>query len=194
MIDIDHYFDAYIRKNGLLPGHVEAIGQQYRKNGYLTRNQLCDLTAAVSHGAQHMERNDEQECRDATYDAYSTPTDTSKIAILCGLHGVKTPTASYILTALDPLNHAIVNRQVWTGLYHLGYVDRDPASFTPADYATAIDHIRQIADEEACTTAAVSYALAAHGDDVRERDAQPVTPPERIPLEPADPAPPTSSA
>ncbi len=185
MIDIDHYFDQYIAEHGMRPGHIEVYGKTYRQQGYLTQQNLHDVTSHISaHSARYMTQNTEQACRDATADARQTPHDASKISVLCGLHGISVPTASYILTALDPLNNAIVTKRVWASLNYLGYVDADRATLTADDYVTAIRHIRSIAAEEACTAAAVGYALAAHGQDVCDRDTASVTPPERIPLKP----------
>jgi hypothetical protein len=185
VIDIDHYFDQYIAEHGMVPGHVEVYGKTYRQQGHLAQDDLFDLTSHVSsHSARYVTKNDTEACRNATADAAETRHDASKVSVLCGLHGVKVPTASYILTALDPLNNAVVNKRTWASLRYLGYVDGDKTQFTADDYVTALRHIRSIAQEEQCTAAAVGYALAAHGKDVLDRDASSVTPPERIPLKP----------
>lgn len=170
MIDIDTYFDRYLTAEGLLPGRVEAVGQYYREDGFLDREQLHSLISSVSpSSARHVKKNAAQDCRETTADIHNLQYDASKVSVLNDLHGVKVPTASYILTALDPLRHSPLTQDVWHSLKYLGYVDGGRNTFSPIDYATAIHHIRTIAREEGRTAAAVGYALAAHGKDVRDR-------------------------
>lgn len=171
MIDIDAYFDRYLESEGLRPGRVEAIGKIYRENGHLNRDQVQALAHECSmQSARYAQNNSISDCLKATHDVRRLRYDASKVSVLCGLNGISVPTASFILTALDPLDHGIVTQQVQTSLRYLGYIDATSDRLTAADYTTIIRHIRSIAREENCTAAAVSYALAEHGRDVQERD------------------------
>jgi thermostable 8-oxoguanine DNA glycosylase len=94
--------------------------------------------------------------------------DFSKIAVICSLSGFNTPTASCVLTALDPENHAVVDTRVWASLERLGYFDSRKESFQPKDYVKMIEPIREIAENTGYSTAEVGYALFAYDDKVRE--------------------------
>lgn len=187
MIDVDLYFDRYVDVEGLQPGRVEAIGLQYRKQGFLTQEQLYKLAYESSpHSARYTLKNAAERVQQVTTETWKIEDDFSKISLLSGLHGISTPTASYILTALDPVNHAVVTPRVWNSLRFLGYVEEDKDDLSATDYATAIEHVRNIAEEERCTAAAVGYALSVHGTTVGDRKPVTYSPPERIPLRPED--------
>ncbi len=188
MIDIDVYFDRYVEMEGLLPGRVEAIGQTYRSENYLDREQLQALAQECSRqSARYIETNSVEACVNATYDIQCLRYDASKVAALCGLNGVSVPTASFILTALDPLNYGIVNRHVQRSLRYLGYIDTDRDKLRLSDYTEMLHHIRTIADEERCTAAAVGYALAAHGRIIQDRDRISITAEDTPVLDDTDP-------
>jgi len=79
-----------------------------------------------------------------------------------------TPTASCVLTALDPGQHAVVDTRVWASLERLGFVEGRKESFDAADYMTMIEPIRDLAGRTGYSPAEVGYALFAHDTDVRE--------------------------
>ncbi|QSG05606.1 hypothetical protein [Halapricum desulfuricans] len=166
---VDTYLDAYEQTQGVLPERLEEIGAAYREQGHLTRDQLYDLAYENStRSAYHVESNPPERCREVTANVLAVDGDFSKIRLLTGLSGFKAPTASAVLTALDPGRHAVVDTRVWASLDRLDYLDGRKESFDAADYVTMIEPIREIAAETGHTVAEVGYALFAYDDDVRE--------------------------
>jgi thermostable 8-oxoguanine DNA glycosylase len=88
--------------------------------------------------------------------------------LLTGLAGFKAPTASCVLAALDPSEHAVVDTRVWAALERQGYLDGRKESFDAADYVTMLAPIRDIAADTGYSPADVGYALFAYDDHVRE--------------------------
>ncbi|MFB6150554.1 MAG: hypothetical protein ABEJ40_01985 [Haloarculaceae archaeon] len=166
---VETYREAYAETGGVLPERLDEFGEQYRDQGCLTRDQLYDVAYENStRSAYHVERNPEERCREVTANVLEVEGDFSTIHLLTGLSGFKAPTASCLLTALDPDRHAVVDTRVWASLERLGYLAGRKESFDAADYVAMIDPIRAIADETGFSAADVGYALFAHDADVRE--------------------------
>ena len=80
------------------------------------------------------------------------------------------PTASCVLTALDPARHAVVDTRVWATLERFDYLEGHKESFDAADYVRMIEPIREIAEETGFSPADVGYALFAY--DAVHRDGR----------------------
>ena len=159
----------YAETQGVLPERLDQFGTAYREQGHLTRDQLYDVAYESStRSAYHVETNPEDRCREVTANALAVDGDFSKIHLLTGLSGFKAPTASCVLTALDPERHAVVDTRVWASLERTGYLEGRKESFDASDYVAMIDPIREIAAETGYSAAEVGYALFAHDDHVRE--------------------------
>ncbi|MEF8756640.1 MAG: hypothetical protein V5A33_00225 [Halobacteriales archaeon] len=163
------YLEYYEQTQGVLPERLAAVGESYREQGHLTRDQLYELAYENStRSAYHVERNPPERCREVTENVLAVEGDFSKIRLLTGLSGFKAPTASSVLTALDPDRHAVVDTRVRASLDRLGYLDGRKESFDAGDYVTMIGPIREIAAETGYSPAEVGYALFAYDEDVRE--------------------------
>lgn len=163
------YLETYEETQGVLPDRLEAIGADYREQGYLTRDQLYDLAYENStRSAYHVETNPPDRCREVTANVLAVEGDFSKIQLLTGLAGFKAPTASAVLTALDPDRHAVVDTRVWASLERLDYLEGRKESFDAADYVAMIEPIREMARETGYSAADVGYALFAADVDQRE--------------------------
>jgi thermostable 8-oxoguanine DNA glycosylase len=161
--------DAYAETQGLDPDRIDEFGRAYREQGHLTRDQLYEVAYESSiRSAYHVESNPPERCREVTANVLAVDGDFSKIQLLTGLSGFKAPTASCVLTALDPERHAVVDTRVWASLDRLGYLDGRKESFDAADYVTMIDPIREIAAETGYSVDDVGYALFAY--DVEQRE------------------------
>lgn len=166
---IAEYLDRYAETQGVLPGRLEEFGDSYRKQGYLTREQLYEIAYESStRSAYHVERNSVDRCREVTANVLRVDGDFSMIQLITGLSGFKAPTASCVLTALDPKQHAVVDTRVWATLDRLSYLNGRKESFDADDYVTMIEPIRSIAEGTGYTAAEVGYALFAY--DVEKRD------------------------
>lgn len=166
---IGTYREQYDQTQGILPAELDAVGTQYREQGYLTREQLYDIAYASStRSAYHVKNNPPERCREVTRNVLAVDGDFSKIQLLTGLSGFKAPTASCVLTALDPDRHAVVDTRVWATLDRLGYVDGRQEQFDAADYVTMIEQIRTIGEATGRSAADVGYALFAYDVEKRE--------------------------
>lgn len=166
---VSENLDRYEETQGVLPERLDSVGETYRTQGHLTREQLYEIAYESStRSAYHVERNPPERCTEVTANVLAVDGDFSKIQLLTGLSGFKAPTASCVLTALDPNRHAVVDTRVWASLDRLDYLDGRKESFDAADYVRMIVPIREIAEETGYTTAEVGYALFAYDVEVRD--------------------------
>lgn len=166
---INKYLDIYSETQGLLPERMEEFREWYNEQGYLTQEQLYEIAYESStRSAYHVEKNPAERCKEVTRNVKKVDDDFSKIALVSALKGFKAPTASCVITALDPEKHAVVDTRVWASLERLGYVEGRKESFDADDYVKMIEPIREIADRTGFTPEKVGYALFAHDFDVRE--------------------------
>ncbi|QGA80609.1 hypothetical protein [Candidatus Nanohalobium constans] len=166
---IEKYLEYYRKTQGVLPEKIQEFGEKYREQGFLTQDQLYDIAFESStRSAYHVRKNSEGRCREVTENVLNVEGDFSQISLICGLSGFKAPTASCVLTALNPDRHAIVDTRVWASLERFDYVEDRKESFGPDDYVEMMKHIREIAEETGFTPEKVGYALFAFDDDVRE--------------------------
>ena len=168
-VPIGTYLAQYEQTQGVLPERLEALGETYREQGFLDRDQLYELAYETStRSAYHVKKNPRGRCREVTENVRQVEGDFSKVQLLTGLSGFKAPTASAVLTAFDPDRHAVVDTRVWASLDRLGVLDGRKESFDAGDYVTMIEPIRELATESEYSVAEVGYALFAA--DVAERD------------------------
>lgn len=166
---IGTYLAQYEQTQGVLPERLEALGETYREQGFLDRDQLYELAYETStRSAYHVKTNPRDRCREVTENVRRVEGDFSKIHLLAGLSGFKAPTASAVLTALDPDRHAVVDTRVWASLDRLDALDGRKETFDAGDYVAMIEPIRELAAESEYSVAEVGYALFAA--DVAERE------------------------
>jgi hypothetical protein len=106
---------------------IERLGRASER-GYLTRGEFraaCRWKTPRSAG--HVERNSDHRVRKATGVALRGATDRERIEALVALQGVSVPTASAILTLLDPERYGVIDIRVWQLLHELGVVDGNQA-------------------------------------------------------------------
>lgn len=166
---IQKYLQVYNDTQGILPEKIKEFGKKYREQGYLTRKQLYQIAYESStRSAYHVKKNPKQRCRKITKNIKKLDDDFSQIGLITLLKGFKAPTASCILTALNPQKHAIVDTRVWASLERKNYLQGRKETFNAHDYTKMIKPIRKISDKTGHTTAEVGYALFAHDYEVRD--------------------------
>ena len=163
--NLEHYSET----QGILPEKLDKFGEKYRKQGYLTQEQLYSIAYESStRSAHHVNENPGERCREVTENTLKAEGDFSKIALVCSLKGFKAPTASCVLTALKPEKHAVVDTRVWASLERKGYFDERKESFSPEDYVKMMKPIRNLSEKTGFSTAQIGYALFAYDYRVRE--------------------------
>jgi hypothetical protein len=95
-----------------------------RERGYLTKGELATACRWKSpRSAGHVARNPPRRIRKATGLALLGGDDRARMEALLVLHGVSVPTASAILTLLEPERFGVIDIRVWQLLHRLRLVD-----------------------------------------------------------------------
>ncbi|NMJ77009.1 hypothetical protein GLU64_01185 [Nanohaloarchaea archaeon] len=166
---IQKYLSQYPDTRGLDPNTLEQYGSMFDEQGYLTQEQLYEIAYMSStRSAHHVKKNSEERCRNLTSNLRRVEDDFSKMALICSLRGFKAPTASCVLTALDPERHAVVDTRVWASLERLNFFDHRKESFEPDDYVRMMEAIRDISDKTGFSCSEVGYSLFAYDAEVRD--------------------------
>ena len=166
---IQENLERYDHTQGLLPEKLEEFGDEFKKQGFLTRDQFYKIAYESStRSAYHVKKNSEDLCHQVSSNVLEVNGDFSKIQLLSGLKGFKAPTASCVLTALNPSKHAVVDTRVWASLERMDYLEGRKESFGSYDYVKMIEPIRKISKETGFKCSEVGYALFAYDVEARE--------------------------
>jgi len=97
------------------------------KRGYLTKDEFIKIGKWKSSRLQRWYfQNTDEEIEKITKDVLLTKFEKRKIDLLIKLKGVKIPTASAILTLIDPDNYGVIDIRVWQVLYLYDSVKTKP--------------------------------------------------------------------
>jgi thermostable 8-oxoguanine DNA glycosylase len=169
VIDFEKYLKEYEKTTGLYPEELMQIGEKYHQKEYLTKEELYQLAHLNStRSSYHVKKNPANRVEKVTEAAYQLYDDFCRLALYTSLMGIGTPTASAILTSLNPEKHCVIDTRVWASLYNLGYFEKEKESFKPDDYLKIIKIVREMAADGEFTTAEIGYALFAY--DVVHRE------------------------
>ena len=133
-----------------------------RRRGWLTRAEFLAMCRWKSPRALHHCRlNSAAAVRRTSRAVLATRSERTRVALLTGLHGVSVPTASAILTLLDPRRYGVLDIRAWQLLFGLGRVSRKPAGrgFAPRDWLDYLGELRHHARRLGVTARAVEYTL-----------------------------------
>lgn len=162
-IDFEKYLKEYEQTSGLYPDELMKIGEKYHNKGYLTKEELYQLAHLNStRSSYHVKKNPAPRVEKVTEAAYQLDDDFCRLALLTALSGIGTPTASAVLTSLNPENHCVIDTRVWATLYNLNYFEKEKESFKPEDYLKIMEIVREMAAESEYNTAEIGYALFAY--------------------------------
>lgn len=165
---VEEYLEYYSETQGLMPEKLESYREKFRSQG-LEKEDLYELAYESStRSAYHVRKNPERLCKEVVNSLEKVEGDFSKIALITALKGFKAPTASVILTVMNPEKHAVVDTRVWASLNRFNYVEGRNESFDAFDYVEMIDNIREISRETGYSTEKVGYALFAYDVDKRQ--------------------------
>ncbi len=133
-----------------------------RRRGWFSRAEFLTMCRWKSPRAiHHCRRNSAAAVRRASRAVLATRSERARLARLTGLHGVSVPTASAILTLLDPRRYGVLDIRAWQLLFEMKSVSRKPAGrgFTPRDWLDYLDELRRHARRLGTSTRAVEYTL-----------------------------------
>jgi len=119
-----------------------------RRRGYLTKGELIAACGWKSpRSAPHVRANTHHRIRAVTAAALAAPDETSRVEALVQLRGVSVPTASAVLTLLDPRRYGVIDIRVWQLLHRAGQVTgrRRGVGLTTRDWLQFLDVLRALA-------------------------------------------------
>lgn len=150
------------------PGTADLIAglRPARARGYLTKGEferVCRWKSPRSIGL--VRGNNHHRVRKATTTVLSTVDERKRFDALLALHGVSVPTASAILTMLEPKRYGVIDIRVWQLLHAMGAVEGNArgAGFTFDQWLRFLRVIRDLAAQLGVSARTVERTLfAAH--------------------------------
>ena len=93
---------------------------------------------------RHYERNTPAAIRRTSREVLRTRSERLRLELLTGLKGVSVPTASAILTLIDPRRYGVIDIRAWQLLFRIGSVRRRPGGigFRFADWDQYLSILR----------------------------------------------------
>jgi hypothetical protein len=141
---------------------VAAAGASARKRGYYTKPELVRVCAwKTARSKNRVAKNTPAFVEGITRAAFATEDESERMAALCALQGVHTPTASVLLHFAFPDRYPIMD---WRALESLGHAE--PATYTVEYWLAYIDACRRLATQAGVTMRVLDKALWQHS---RER-------------------------
>lgn len=132
---------------------AELIGalRPAKARGYLTKSELVAVCRWKSPRATRLvEANSQARVRRLSGRAFRSRSEHDRFAALTELDGVGPPSASAVLTLVDPRRYGVIDIRVWKLLFELGHVRTKAAGvgFTIEDWlhylATLRDHAKRL--------------------------------------------------
>lgn len=133
-----------------------------RRRGWLTRAEFLRMCRWKSPRAiRRCRLNSAATVRRVSRAVLATRSERARLVLLTGLHGVSVPTASAILTLLDPRRYGVLDIRAWQLLFAMESVRRKPAGrgFAVRDWLDYLGELRRHARRLGVTARAVEYTL-----------------------------------
>ena len=137
------------------PATAALMGElaEVRRRGWFTRGELLRMCRVVAERAAAVRR--------ISRAVLTARSEERRLELLTRLRGVSVPTASAVLTLIDPRRYGVLDIRAWQLLFGLGSVDRKPAGrgFTLRDWLEYLGELRRHARRLGVTARAVEYTL-----------------------------------
>lgn len=152
------------------PGTAALIERlrQSRKRGYLTAGELIAVCRWKSPRSNALVRsNSHHRIRRATERVIGTADERERLDALLSLQGISVPSASAVLTMLEPERYGVIDIRVWQLLHVLGAVRGNArgSGFTFDQWLQFLRVIRELASRLEVPARTVERTLfAAHRD------------------------------
>jgi len=133
-----------------------------KRRGWFTRGEFLRMCRWKSPRAlRHYASNPAARVRRVSRAVLAARSERRRLELLTRLRGVSVPTASAILTLIDPRRYGVLDIRAWQLLFGLGAVDRKPAGrgFAPRDWLDYLAELRLHARRLGVTARAVEYTL-----------------------------------
>ena len=133
-----------------------------RRRGYLTMGEFVAACPWKSpRPINHIRANTHHRVRKATREALATRSDARRMEALRRLDGVSVPTASAILTLIDPRRYGVIDIRVWQLLHHHRAVTENPGgtNLKPSHWRQFLSIVRRLSSRLGVTAREVELAL-----------------------------------
>lgn len=140
---------------------VARLAHVRRRHGF-SRAEFLDMCRWKSPRAiRHCERNSAAAVRRVSRAVLTTRSERRRMELLTGLRGVSVPTASAILTLVDPQRYGVLDIRVWQLLFGLGTVSRRSSGrgFALGDWLEYLGELRRHARRLGVRARAVELTL-----------------------------------
>jgi hypothetical protein len=146
------------------PGTAALIARlrHVKGRGSFTRTEFLSMCRWKSPRAiRRCERNSAAAVRRVSRAVFATRSERRRLELLTELSGVSVPTASAILTLVDPRRYGVLDIRAWQLLFELGTVRRKPAGrgFAPRDWLDYLGELRRHARRLGVPARAVELTL-----------------------------------
>lgn len=142
-----------------------------RRRGYLTRSEFLTICRWKSpRSIRHAMKNSPARIRCQSATALASRSERVRFDALTALDGVGAPTASAILTMIDPRRYGVIDIRVWQLLFELGSVTTKPGGvgFTFDDWEAFLGALRPHAKRLGVSVRCVEYSLFLHHQRAQE--------------------------
>jgi hypothetical protein len=142
-----------------------------RQRGHLTRSQFLTICRWKSpRSIRHCMKNSPHRIRRQSAAALASRNERARFEALTALDGVGAPTASAILTLIDPRRYGVIDIRVWQLLFDLGSVRTKPGGvgFRFDDWRDYLAVLRLHANQLNVSVRAVEYSLFLYHQRVQE--------------------------
>lgn len=133
-----------------------------RRRGWFSRAEFLAMCRWKSARAiRHCRLNSPRTVRRVSRAVLAARSEPARLQLLTGLHGVSVPTASAILTLLEPRRYGVLDIRAWQLLFGLGRVSRKPAGrgFALRDWLDYLGELRRHARRLGVSARTVEYTL-----------------------------------
>ena len=139
----------------------DVIGKKIRERGYLIFDEFYEICMwKSSRPKNYFNKNTPEEIYSITKEAIKEKNEELKMEKLCTLHGVGIPTASAILTIIDPEKYAVIDIRCLTQLEELNYKIK-PGYISIKKWINYIEIMRKIGKENNLSPRTIDKALFA---------------------------------
>jgi len=142
-----------------------------RQRGHLTRSEFLTICRWKSpRSIRHCMKNSAHRIRRQSATAIASRDERARFEALTALDGVGAPTASAILTLIDPRRYGVIDIRVWQLLFDFGSVRTRPGGvgFTFDDWREYLTLLRLHASELNVSVRAVEYSMFLYHQRVQE--------------------------
>lgn len=153
--NLEHYIDQYDLENQLF-----LMGKEIKKRGYLVKDEFLSICLWKSRRPKNLYKlNSNETIIKKTKQAFKEIDELKKISALTDLKGISIPTASAILTVVDPQNYPIIDERCIQSLKNLKVIPWE--SISVKNWIEYLSIIRNLAFENNKTPRDIEKGLFA---------------------------------